>query len=308
MKFSVVIAVYNKEKYIAQTLQSALAQTFTDFEIIILNDGSTDNSEAEILKFTDARIQYFSEENMGAAAGRNYVINKAKGEFIALLDADDYWFPFYLEEQLKAILKFPKEFVFATATSLRKNNKTFENKYSINANEFKIDRYNYFEGSLINSLLHSSSTAVKSEVFKDVGLYNPNIKSGEDTDLYIRMGLQFDIVFNPKVCAIYITRENSLFQTTKNTDDRASFENYETFETSNKPLKKFLDLNRYSLCIIAKLEGNSKAFQQNLDKIDFKNLSKRQQFLLRQNKIVLKNMLKTKNYLEKLGLRLGTFK
>ncbi len=307
-KFSVVISVYNKEKYIGDTLRSVLAQTFTDFEIIILNDGSTDNSEAEILKFIDARIQYFSKENMGASAARNYVIEKAKGEYIALLDADDYWFPFYLEEQNKAIYTFPEESIFATATSLQENNKIFENKYSIKTTKLNIDTYNYFDGSLITSLLHSSSTVINSAVFRDVGLYNPTIKSGEDTDLYIRIGLKYKVVFNPKVCAIYILRENSLFQTTKNINDRANFEDYENLEKSNKPLKRFLDINRYSLCIIAKLEGNTKAFKRNIEKIDLKNLSKRQQFLLGQNKNILINMMKTKSYLEKIGLRLGTFK
>src|SRR5690606_21977683 len=102
-KFSVVISVFNKEKYIAETLKSVLNQTFTDFEIIILNDGSMDNSQAEILKFDDPRIKYFSQRNQGAAAARNEAIQKAENDYIALLDADDYWYPFYLEEQKKSI-------------------------------------------------------------------------------------------------------------------------------------------------------------------------------------------------------------
>ena len=81
-KFSVVISVYNKEKYIADTLKSVLAQTFTDFEVVILNDGSTDNSEAEILKFNDPRIRYFSQENKGASAARNFTVQQAKTELV----------------------------------------------------------------------------------------------------------------------------------------------------------------------------------------------------------------------------------
>src|SRR5690606_33115952 len=126
---SVVISVFNKEKYIGETLKSVLAQTFSDFEIVVLNDGSTDNSEAEILKFTDARIRYFSAENQGASAARNFTIKQAKAAYIALMDADDYWYPFYLEEQNRLITAFPEESVFATATEIKRNGKIFKNNY-----------------------------------------------------------------------------------------------------------------------------------------------------------------------------------
>ncbi|HBL78644.1 MAG TPA: hypothetical protein DDZ79_01185 [Aequorivita sp.] len=94
----------------------------------------------------------------------------------------------------------------------------------------------------------------------------------------------------------------------RNLEEKAGFEAYEVFEKDHPALKKFLDLNRYSLCILAKMEGNNAAFQKYYQKINPENLSKKQQFLLRQNKTILKYMLKTKNGLEKLGLRLGTFK
>lgn len=307
-KFSVVISVYNKEKYIADTLKSVLSQTFTDFEIVIVNDGSTDNSEAEILKFNDPRIRYFSQHNLGAAGARNAAIRKAKNQYIALLDADDYWYPFYLEEQQKSIQKFPKESVFATAAEIKRNGKIFKNKYSIQSFGNIAVPVNYFEASQLDSALHSSSTVIKKEIFDKIGWYDPSIKSGQDTDLYVRIGLRYKVVFNPTVSATYIIRKGSLFLTTKTIAEKANFEAYEPFEKDNPALKKFLDLNRYSLCILVKMEGNYEAFQKNFQKIDQENLSKKQQFLLRQNKTVLKYLLKTKNGLEKLGLRLGTFK
>ena len=92
--FSIVIPLYNKEAQIAQTITAVLHQEEKNVEIIIVNDGSTDNSEAEVLKFSDHRINYFKTENRGAAAARNYGIAKAKGRFIAFLDADDHWEPF----------------------------------------------------------------------------------------------------------------------------------------------------------------------------------------------------------------------
>ena len=307
-KFSVVISVFNKEKYIANTLNSVLAQTFTDFEVVLLNDGSTDNSEAEILKFKDPRIRYFSKENRGASAARNFTIEQAEANYIALMDADDYWYPFYLEEQNRLLNEFPNESVFATATEIKRNGKTFKNTYSIRTIDEDAVLVDYFEASQLDSVLLSISTVLKKEVFANVGWYDPKIKSGEDTDLYVRIGLKYKVVFSPKVCATYIVRKNSLFQSVKNLEDKANFEAYEGFEKNNPALKKFLDLNRYSLCILAKIEGNKEAFQKNFRKINQENLSKKQQFLLRQNKTILKYLSKTKDNLEKLGLRLGTFK
>ena len=89
-KISVVIPLYNKGFIISETLESLLAQTFTDFEIVIVNDGSTDNSFEIVSQFTDSRINLFQQENKGAAAARNLGIEKATGELIAFLDADDY--------------------------------------------------------------------------------------------------------------------------------------------------------------------------------------------------------------------------
>lgn len=307
-KFSVVISVFNKEKYIADTLKSVLAQTFTDFEVVILNDGSTDNSETEILKFKDPRIRYFSRENTGASAARNFTIQQAESKYIALMDADDYWYPFYLEEQNRLVNEHPNESVFATATEIKRNRKTFKNSYSIQTIGKDSIIVDYFESSQLDSVLLSISTVLKKDVFENVGWYDPKIKSGEDTDLYVRIGLKYKVVFSPKVCATYIVRKNSLFQSVKNIEEKANYEAYEVYEKNNPALKKFLDLNRYSLCVLAKIEGNKEAFQKNFQKINQENLSKKQQFLLRQNKTILKYLSKTKDNLEKLGLRLGTFK
>ena len=160
-KFSVVISVFNKENYIAETLKSVLAQTFTDFEVVILNDGSTDNSEAEILKFKDPRIRYFSKENQGASAGRNFTIQQAEANYIALMDADDYWYPFYLEEQNRLLTEFPNESVFATATEIKRNRKTFKNSYSTQTFGKDSILVDYFQASQLDSVLLSISTVLK---------------------------------------------------------------------------------------------------------------------------------------------------
>jgi glycosyltransferase involved in cell wall biosynthesis len=99
---SIVTPVYNGEQFISETIESVLAQTYTDWEMLIINDGSTDKSEEIALSYAakDPRIQVFSQQNAGSAAARNNGIRRAKGRYIALLDADDLWEPLFLRRQL----------------------------------------------------------------------------------------------------------------------------------------------------------------------------------------------------------------
>lgn len=308
-KFSVVISVYNKERFIAATLDSVMAQTVQDFEVVILNDGSTDGSH-DILKnyANNPQIRLYSEENKGAAAGRNYVINKAEGAYIALLDADDYWKPDYLAEHARLIEKYPNESVFATNSEVISKGKTLQRDYSVSIEGATDMVFDYFESSYMESILHSSTTVIKKEAFDEVGLYNPGIRSGQDTDLYVRLGLKYRVVFSPKICVQYLIIENSLFRSSKKLSHKPTFEAYEQFEAENDGLKKFLDLSRYSLCIIAKLEGNKVGFESLYRKIDPANLNKKQRFLLRQSQKNLKQLLKLKNSISQLGIKLSSFK
>ena len=104
---SIITPLYNGERFVAQTIESVLAQTYPHWEMIIINDGSKDNSEAIVQKYTeqDARIQLVSQPNAGSAAARNNGIRRASGRYIALLDADDLWEPFFLESQLHLMQK-----------------------------------------------------------------------------------------------------------------------------------------------------------------------------------------------------------
>ena len=110
---SVVIPLYNKEKQIKRTLQSILAQTFQDFEIVIVNDGSIDNSIIEVEKVKDSRIRLIHQKNAGVSAARNKGIEEAKYELIAFLDADDEWKSKYLEVQYNLYRKYPECDIFA---------------------------------------------------------------------------------------------------------------------------------------------------------------------------------------------------
>ena len=110
---SVVIPLYNKEKSITSTLRTVLNQTFRDYEIVIVNDGSTDGSVEEIEKVQDDRIRLVHQPNAGVSAARNRGIEEAKGDLIAFLDADDEWKPEYLATQYHLFQKYPECSVFA---------------------------------------------------------------------------------------------------------------------------------------------------------------------------------------------------
>ena len=102
-KVSIIIPAYNHEKYVGETIQSVLDQTFNDFELIIINDGSTDNTEAEILKFKDDRIQYTFQSNRGLSATLNRGIELARGEFFNFLPSDDMFLPEKLAHPIEGL-------------------------------------------------------------------------------------------------------------------------------------------------------------------------------------------------------------
>lgn len=115
MMISIVIPLYNKEQTIINTLNSVFKQTYSNFEIVIINDGSTDNSVKIINQnFDDARIRIINQKNAGVSAARNKGIEESRGEWISFLDGDDEWLPNYLEEVQKAIEKYPNNSIIIT--------------------------------------------------------------------------------------------------------------------------------------------------------------------------------------------------
>lgn len=108
MRFTIIIPVYNRAHIMSRAIDSVLNQTFEDFELLIVDDCSTDNISEVIGKYSDKRIKYIqSDSNQGAAAARNRGIEVSKGEYISLLDSDDFYEPDFLEETLKTLAKTP---------------------------------------------------------------------------------------------------------------------------------------------------------------------------------------------------------
>ena len=197
-KISVVIPLYNKAPHIQRALQSILRQTFQNFEIIVVNDGSTDDSEEKATEISDARIRLVNQENSGVSAARNRGIEESTSELIAFLDADDEWMPRHLETVLRLYNNFPDCGAFATARiSHSFGGKRVKAQYrEIPGGDWEGIIPNYFRSAIGKPPLCSSTTVVKAKVFDDVGRFPDGEIIGEDFDMWARIALRYPIAFS----------------------------------------------------------------------------------------------------------------
>lgn len=199
IKFSVVIPLYNKEQSIVNTILSVLNQSYQNFEVIIVDDGSTDNSLKVVNDIQDSRIRVVSQENQGVSAARNQGIKESKYEWIAFLDGDDLWKKDHLEEIVKMIGTFPNQKVYVTSFEYSDKRKMFRHRR--NSSIFKIE--NYFLEAIKESLIWTSIIAVHRDCFEKVGYFNRKLNRGEDLDLWARLARVYRIVKSSKITAIY---------------------------------------------------------------------------------------------------------
>ncbi|MBW4611987.1 MAG: glycosyltransferase family 2 protein [Desmonostoc vinosum HA7617-LM4] len=189
-KVSVIIPAYNAMKYLPETLTSVTTQTFSDFEIIIVNDGSSDGIEDYISQTTDARVKIISQENKGLAAARNAGITNAQGEYIAFLDADDIWEPTKLEQQVSALEKHPEIGLVYTWVAY------IDEKGASTGRVFK----HHAEGDVWQQLVEhnivecGSVPMVRRSCFDTVGIFDWNLSRynvHEDWDMWLRIAARY---------------------------------------------------------------------------------------------------------------------
>jgi glycosyltransferase involved in cell wall biosynthesis len=185
--FSVIIPIYNKEPHIARAINSVLNQTFQDFEVVIVCDPSTDNSNAEVAKFTDSRIRVFhrDEPGPGGYAARNLGIKEAKAEWIAFLDADDEWYPEHLQAS-KNLISTPNDVEFLAAGFAEVDKTVKVNGLKPNS-EVESHRKLSFEEYLSFSPFYTSTVVAKKELLLGVGAFPVGkMKRGGDVDTWLR--------------------------------------------------------------------------------------------------------------------------
>ncbi len=187
-KVSVIIPAYNAMTYLPETLESVLQQTFTDFEVIIVNDGSSDKIVQWADSLIDERVKLISQSNQGVSTARNTAINEARGEYIAFLDADDLWQPTKLEKQVQFLDNNSPVGLVATWMILT-------DEHGNPGAEVKID---FKQGNITKELIEislipcGSIPMVRRSCFESAGLFDPTLRFGEDWEMWTRIAIDYD--------------------------------------------------------------------------------------------------------------------
>ncbi len=198
-EISVVVPAYNSQRTILETITSVLQQSFSDFELIVINDGSTDGTLELLETVQDTRLKVYSYPNGGLPTARNRGIDRAKGKFISFIDADDLWTPEKLELQLKALQQNPEAGVaYSWTICMGNNGDSFHNGV---AESFQGNVY----GNLLvsNFIASGSNVLIRREAIESVGYFDKSLKSCEDWDYWLRLAPKWDFVVVRKPQIIY---------------------------------------------------------------------------------------------------------
>jgi len=205
--FSVIIPIYNKEKYIRHAILSVLSQTFQQFELILINDGSTDNSFQVVNSFISElqnnnpdvinKIIILNQENKGVSSTRNNGVKSAKYDYLAFLDADDWWEENFLEKMKFLIDEYPDSGVYGTGYYKIKKQRKIKSEIGLpdNFSHGLIDYFSVYAKNFFYMPLWIGATVIKKEYFILENGFKTYLKWGEDFDFWIRMSLKYKIAF-----------------------------------------------------------------------------------------------------------------
>ena len=308
--FSVVIPLYNKQNFIAETIENVLKQSFQDFEIIVVDDGSTDNSLSIAKKFKDNRIKIYQQKNSGPSTARNKGIELSESTYIALLDADDIWRENHLEELHRSIQKFPDAALFCNAYQLKlQENFTHDATYNLqNMHDIQIVE-DYFSASVIHPIAWTSAVAFNKQDFWSLGGFDTSITSGQDIDLWIKFGLNKKVVFNPSYTACYDkTVPASLSKKHIRQIKHQFLNNYKDAENRHSGFKRFLDINRYAVAIQCKYYNDYSLLKLLKKEINPLSLTTKQRLLLNSPAFLVRWMKKLHTFLIKKNIYFTAFK
>ena len=221
MRFSIIIPLYNKQAYVRKALESVIAQTYKDFECIVVDDGSTDNSAAVCEEFSNSLtlslslsnpFRLIKQANAGVAAARNNGVEKSKGEYVCFLDADDWWEPNFLEEMDRLIQEYPDAGLYATNYVYYKPGKTHV------ALNLERGYMNYPEAYLHSDAMPvwTGATCMPRKVFDEMGGFPVGIKLGEDFLLWAKTALHYEVAFCDKALAYYNNDVPASLRATRN--------------------------------------------------------------------------------------------
>ena len=254
--FTVIIPLFNKENYVHNCIQSVFNQTFTNYEIIIVNDGSTDKSIAIVENFKNQNIKIINHDNnKGLSATRNTGIANANSDYITFLDADDAWKPTFLENVLELINTFAEARIFATNYEEKYRNKIVlpqNNAIKLKKNSKQI--IDFFSINLGQGIYNHCSVCFHKSVFKKAGLYNENIDFAEDLDFNIRANWHFKLAYGNTIGMQYSMQiEDQLTKTNIANKRLPDYDKYNDWAAENLVFKKYLDFEMFGQDISFKI-------------------------------------------------------
>lgn len=216
MFFSVIIPLYNKAAYVSQAVRSVMSQSFRDFELIVVNDGSTDSSLSvarqalDANRYDDISVRIIDQKNLGVSSARNNGVSISQGDYICFLDADDWWDDSFLWEMHSLILRFPDGGIYGCSYYLVKNGRKRAASLGV-GDDFICGRIDYCKvySKTLCMPLTSISVAIPRIVYFKFNGFKQNLKLGEDFDLWIRIALTETVVFMNKPLAYYNQDVNS---------------------------------------------------------------------------------------------------
>lgn len=202
---TVVIPLYNKSESITTAVDSVLAQTYQDFEVVVVDDGSTDEGAAIVERYADPRIRLIRQDNAGVSAARNKGIAEARGEYVAFLDADDEWMPEFLEEIVVLQREFPD--CRAQATTYVQCQNGEKKGIILNKLPFSVEHgvlSNYFEvATHSNPPVWTGAVCIERALLQELGGFPLGIKSGEDLLTWARIATRTHWAYSLKPYAIF---------------------------------------------------------------------------------------------------------
>ncbi len=248
-KVSVVIPTYNRGRYIAATINTVLNQTFKDFEIIVVDDGSTDDTRKELEQF-GPKIQVITQLNSERAISRNNGVKNSTGAYIAFLDSDDFWSPDKLEKQVE-VLDNLKDIILVYGQSYRINDKGEQIKTA--RRQMQGFSGKVFKNLLMRNFVVSATPMIKREDFGKTTGFQTKYIPYEDWEFWLRFSLLGDFYFLPEPFSYYrIHPEQSVKQATAENIERVTnlllVDSFKLQETSEDTIRKSLGLANLRYC------------------------------------------------------------
>ncbi len=290
MRFSVIIPLYNKPPYVAKAIDSVLAQTYTDYELVIMDDGSTDDSFEVALKSIEGHpnCHIYRQKNGGVSMARNNAVALSRGEYLCFLDADDWWNPQFLEEISNLIADFPDAGIYGTGYTIvnETKHKTCIAPIGV-AQEFTKGYINYCQvyAKTLAMPLTSISVAIPRSVFDEMNGFPIGIKLGEDFLLWIQIALKHKVVFLNQPLAYYNQDVDATSKGVKRKGYEPDsfmtfhFNQFEEAEKNNLDLKILLDRLRVYSLLRFRLENiYTQRVEQEIAKVDFSNVDRKYKF------------------------------